>query len=236
MKGIIVNRVSSNKQNPALQENHCLNFAEKKGIKIIKIFSETASAGKSKQKQIFEAKELAIKENACIIVWKYDRSFRNKKDFVSFMLEMYELHNIKVYSVQEDWVNMLWEITETLDLSKVPEPYDIMMKDQFKLMWKNMIRIIGKMAEQEIKDKGARVKLAVRKNNGKPTKSYKGNKWGRKSLSKKVINEVIELKGYGKSIREISKLVFYYDKHKYKKQLSKSAVHKILSDSLVKKG
>ena len=192
------------------------------------IFQETASAGKSKQKQIHEAKQLAIKENACIIVWKYDRSFRNKKDFVSFMLEMYELHNIKVYSVQEEWVSMLWEITESIDTSKIPEPYDVMFKDQFKLMWKNMIRIIGKIAEQEIKDKGARVRLAVKKNKKGETVSYKNHKWGRKSLPKNISKEIIEKHKQGMSIREIADSVWYWDKNRNQKFVSKSFVHKSL--------
>lgn len=228
MKAIIVNRVSSKKQDPTLQRKDCLSFAEKKGLEVIRIYEEQASAGKSKQKSIYEAEQLAIKENACIIVWKYDRSFRNKKDFAEFMLRMYELHNIKVYSVQEEWVNMLWDIAESFDYSKIPYPYNESMKEQFKLNWKLMIRIIGKMAEDEIKDKGARVKLAVRKTEGQSTKSYKGNTWGRKPLSQEVINKVLALRKEGKSIREISKLVIYWDKNKHSKNISVAGVHKLL--------
>ena len=230
-KAIIVNRVSSAKQSAELQLKDCLHFCNKKNLQVIKEFSEVASAGKSKQKQIFEAEQLAIKEKACIVVWKYDRSFRNKKDFAEFMLRMYDLHNIRVYSVQEEWVNMLWEISESMDFSKIPYPYNENIKEQLKLNWKLMIKIIGKMAEDEIKDKGARVKLAVRKATGEPTKSYKGNKWGRKGLSKNVIKEALELSEQGKSIREISKQVFYWDKNKNKRNLSVGAVHKIITEN-----
>lgn len=227
-KVIIVNRVSSKKQNPVLQEKDCLEFANKKNFEVIKIFTEIASAGKSKQKIIYEAEQLAIKEKADIIVWKYDRAFRNKKDFANFMMKFYELHNLKVYSVQEEWVNMLWDISEAFDFSQIPYPYNEAIKEQLKLNWKLMIRIIGKMSEDEIKDKGARVKLAVRKKEGEKTKSYKGNNWGRKPLSQNVVNQVIDLHKQGLSIRKISAAVFYWDKNNNKRNLSIAGVHKII--------
>ena len=221
--------MSSVGQNEKLQEKDCLAFAESKKMNVIRIFSEVASAGKSKQKQIYEAEKLAIKVKADIIVWKYDRSFRNKKDFANFMLKMYELHNIKIYSVQEQWVNMLWEVGENIDYDKIPYPFNEKLREDMKSNWKLMIKIIGKSAEDEIRDKGARVKLAVVKTEGKPTKSYKGNKWGRKSLSKQTINKVIELHKQGKSMREIANEVVYYDSQRNERQISKSAVHKIVT-------
>ena len=231
MKGIIVNRVSSKKRNETLQLKDCEEFCKNKNIEVIKIFSEVASAGKSKQKSIYEAEALAIKNDACIIVWKYDRSFRNKKDFAEFMLRMYELHNIKVYSVQEQWVSMLWELTETIDFSQIPYPFNEKLREDMKSNWKLVIKIVGKIAEDEIKDKGARVRLAVRKVEGKTTKSYKGNRWGRKPLSKKVINEILELHSQGESIRKIASSVVYWDKHNHKKNVSIAGVHKIVSNN-----
>ena len=230
-KGIIVNRVSSSKQNPVLQRKDCLEFAERKKIKVIKIFEEIASAGKSKQKAIYEAEAMAIKEHACIILWKFDRGFRNKRDFANFMLKMYELHNIKVYSVREEWVSMLWDVIENFDFSQIPYPYNESVQDQLKSSWKLIVKIIGKVAEDEILDKGARVRNAVRKTTGKRTLSYKGNIWGRKRLSKKVINQIVELRLQGKSIREISREVIYYDKNNHPKNVSVAGVHKILTEN-----
>jgi len=229
-KAIILNRVSSKKQNEQLQLKDCEDFCSRKNFNIIRVFSEVASAGKSKQKMIFEAEQLAIKEKACIVVWKYDRSFRNKKDFSDFMLKMYEIYNIKIYSVQEEWVNMLWEISESFDYEKIPYPYNESMREQFKLNWKLMIKIIGKMAEDEIRDKGARVKLAVRKNPSGKTKSYKGNMWGRKPISQKSKDDVLELHQSGLSIRKIAAQVFYWNKDNNKKFLSTGAVHKIIAE------
>jgi len=59
--------------------------------------------------------------------------------------------------------------------------------------------------------------------------SYKGNKWGRPEISKRVIEDVVRLRKEGLSIRDISKQVYYWDQARNKKQLSKSAVHKILT-------
>lgn len=230
IKAVIVNRVSSSKQNPTLQLNDCLNFCKRKNFEVIKVLSEVASAGKSKQKQIYEAEQIAIKENAVIVVWKYDRSFRNKKDFANFMLNLYELHNIKVYSVQEEWVNMLWELSESFDYEKIPYPYNEAIKEQLKLNWKLMIKIVGKIAEDEIKDKGARVKLAVVKQEGKPTKSYKGNRWGRKGISEKTKKEILEAHNNGLSIRGIADSVFIWDKNNHRKNISRGVVHKTLQD------
>jgi len=231
MKGIIVNRVSSKKQDETLQLKDCEEICKEKNIDVIKVFSEVASAGKSKQKCIHEAEVLAIKNDACIIVWKYDRAFRNKKDFAEFMLRMYELHNIKVYSVQEQWVSMLWELTETIDFSQIPYPFNEKLKEDMKSNWKLVIKIIGKIAEDEILDKGARVRLAVRKTEGKPTKSYKGNRWGRKPMSKKVIGEIMELHSQGKSIREIASSVKYWDKNNNQRNVSVAGVHKLIKEN-----
>ncbi|MCR4327060.1 MAG: recombinase family protein [Nanoarchaeota archaeon] len=234
-KAIILNRVSSKKQDYTLQEQDCLEFAKQKGFEVLKVFGEIASAGKSKQKLIYEAEALAIKESACIIVWKYDRAFRNKKDFADFMLRLYELHNIKVYSVQEEWVNMLWEMTENLNFDSIPYPFNEKIKEDFKSNWRLMIKIIGKMAEDEIKDLGKRVRNAVRKKEGHKTKSYKGNLWGRATkINQKLINEVLEKKKQGLSVREISQSVWFYDKNRNQKFISKSSVQKIITDNRIK--
>lgn len=225
-------RVSSKKQEAKLQLKDCLEFCKKKDFEVIKIFSEIASAGKSKQKQIHEAEKLCIKEKANLVVWKYDRPFRNKKDFVDFMLRFYESHNLKVYSVQEEWVNMLWEIGENIDYDKIPYPFNESVREDLKAKWKLMIKIIGKMAEDEIRDKGSRVRNAVVKKKGTITKSYKGNIWGRSALPIKTQKEIIQLHQDNPtmSIRELADSIYYWDKNAHKKFVSKSAVHKLISN------
>ena len=80
--------------------------------------------------------------------------------------------------------------------------------------------------------KSERVKNAVVRKKGKVTKSYKGNKWGRKSLSPQTISKVLELRANGLSMSQICKEVYIYDSHGNKtKNISKGAVHKIVSQN-----
>jgi hypothetical protein len=80
--------------------------------------------------------------------------------------------------------------------------------------------------------KSERVKLAVRKESG-VTKSYKGNKWGRKSISKQAINKVLNLRKENQniSLRDISKQVTYAGKNNTVKNISIGLVHKILKEN-----
>ena len=98
-----------------------------------------------------------------------------------------------------------------------------------------MLQVMGWLAEEESTKKSQRVKLAVRKTKGKDTKSYKGNKWGRKSIQTNRLKEdVLKLKESGLTIREIVKNVYYYDKNNNKKNPSRSLVHKLLKESIIK--
>jgi len=93
------------------------------------------------------------------------------------------------------------------------------------------LNLLGWMAEDESKKKSDRIKQAVIKIPGKETKSYKGNRWGRKGISDKVKQEILEAKKNGMSIREIADSVFIWDKNNNSKKISKSFVHKTLQES-----
>ena len=67
------------------------------------------------------------------------------------------------------------------------------------------------------------------------TVSYKGNKWGRKSLPKQTISRVLGLHGEGKSIRQIAAAVQVYDKNNNGRPISVGAVHKILAEDRAQK-
>jgi len=105
----------------------------------------------------------------------------------------------------------------------MPEPFN-------EAMFDFTLQIMAWMAEEESRKKSDRVKAAVRKK-GNITVSYKGNKWGRKAISKRIRENVLELSKEGKSIRDIASEVWYNDKSNNKKQLSKSVVHKIIQES-----
>ena len=233
MKGIIYLRTSTKDQHPELQLKDCQEFARSHDIEVIGVLQEQSSAYKNKgniKKRLEWQKIISLakhKEIDCIVLWHYDRCFRNREKFFKFMLEMFELNNVRVYSQQQQYVTELWDMSN--NLPDIPAPWDILIKDIMKSLWKSTLHIIGKASEEESSKKSNRVKMAVRKLEGKPTTSYKGNVWGRKSLSKQTINKVLELHKQGLSIRSIVSKVTYWDSNNHKKQISRGAVHKIVS-------
>ena len=231
MKAIIYLRTSTKDQNPELQKEECIKFCKEREIEVEEVVQEQGSA--YKLEKIRPKWESVVKraktEKLSIVLWKYDRCFRNRKEFYKFMKVMFEVYGQKVFSVTEPSILSFWEM---MDNSKSDNPiFDELLKGIFQAMWNFMIQQAGEEAEEESKKKSERVKLAVRKVKG-ITKSYKGNKWGRKRLSKQVLNKVLELNKKNLSIREIAKQVSYYDKNNNKRNLSPSAVHKLLKENL----
>jgi len=232
-KTIIYLRTSTKDQNPELQEKDCVEFCSRMRLEVVGVVSEQGSAYKlEKVRHKWEAvQERAKKEKLNIVVWRYDRSFRNRQEFFKFMKIMFEVYGTKIYSVTEPSILSFWEM---LDKSHSENPiFNELLNGIFKAMWDFMIQQSGEEAEDESRKKSERVKLAVRKE-GEITKSYKGNKWGRKSLSNNTIKKVLQLKKEkpNLSIREIAKEITYYDKHNNAKSISRSAVHKILKEKL----
>ena len=233
MKAIIYLRTSTKDQNPELQKDQCIEFCKQRGIESIEIVSEQGSAYKIDKKR--EKWEYVLKrakeEKLNIILWKYDRAFRNREEFYKLMKVMFEVHGIKIYSVTEPSILVIWDM---FGKTNTGNPIvDEMMNGQLKLMWNFMIQMAGEQAEEESRKKSQRVKLAVRKTDG-VTKSYKGNKWGHHSLSKEVDKNIIELSKEGKSYRKICEEVFYWDKSRNKRFVSLGYVHKILKEFSLK--
>lgn len=229
-KAIIYNRTSTKDQNPQLQLKDCQDFAKEKSLVVISIIEEQASAYKGKQQEWNKVVDLAKEHEADIILWRYDRAFRNRKEFYEFMRTMFEVYGIKVYSVKEPSILTLWEL---MSKTEIDDPVvSELVKGIVKEIWKYLIQISGEQAEEESRKKGERVRLAVVKKDGEQTLSYKGNTWGRKPIQKKAIDEVIELHKQGLSIRKIAKQVHYYDSNRNKKLLGISTVHKILKENL----
>ena len=114
--------------------------------------------------------------------------------------------------------------------------FNELLQGLFRVLWDFMIQQAGETAEEESKKKSERVKLAVVRKEGKETKSYKGNKWGRKSISTQAINKIIKLKQENPniSLREIAKQVTYAGKGNKTKNVSLGLVHKILNENLNK--
>lgn len=214
MKSVVIyNRVSTKDQKPELQVRDCEGLARSLGFKEWDVFQEQASAFKDNvPRPVFDniRKEAAQGRVKTLIVWDYDRLFRSRVKTVEF-IRNYNKIGLVVYSVRQQWFQAL---------ERIPPPFNDMMKDL-------MLQVIGWIAEEESIKKSNRTKLAVIKENG-ITKSYKGNKWGRKELPQTTKDEILKLHKQGESIRKISQHVFYWDKNNHKKQVSIAAVHKII--------
>ena len=232
MKAIIYLRTSTKDQNPELQRKDCIEFCSKRGLEVVEVVSEQGSAYKlEKVRPKWDAMlKRAKKEKLDIVLWKYDRAFRNRVEFFKFMKVMFEVYGTKVLSVTEPSILSFWEL---IAQSHSDNPvFNELLNSIFKAMWDFMIQQAGEQAEEESRKKSDRVKLAVRKNNNNKTISYKGNKWGRKSISTQARNKVLELKRLNPemSLREISQRVTYAGKNNETKNLSLGAVHKIINE------
>ena len=218
MKPILYLRTSTKDQNPELQRKDGIKFCLDIGLEEPEVFSEKGSAYKlEKVRPIWESiVKIAKKDKRAIIIWKYDRAFRNRKEFFKFMKVMFEVYETKAYSVTEPSILMFWDMMGKFDTTGNPV-MDELINGIFKVIWDFMIQQAGEEAEEESRKKSERVKLAVRKENG-VTKSYKGNKWGRRKLSKQMRTKLKDcIKSNPKmSMRDIANEI----------GLSKSAVHK----------
>lgn len=145
-----------------------------------------------------------------LYVWDLDRVYRNRKRLQEFFV-ICKLYGCNIHSYRQKWLN---------DINSIPAPFDEIVKDL-------LINITGWMAQDESQKKSERVRLAIKKQKNGTYSTY-GNKWGRKSFPKQTTDRVMELHLSGKSIREIASLVKVYDKNNNAKQISKSAVHKII--------
>ena len=220
MNPILYLRTSTKDQNPELQRRSGVEFCVERGFGEPEVYSEQGSAYKiEKIRPIWEkVVGVAKKEKRDIIIWKYDRCFRNRKEFYDFMKIMFEVYGTKVYSVTEPSIIGFWDM---MDKAHSDNPiFNELLKGLFMALWDFMIQQAGEQAEEESRKKSERVKLAVRKSEGQVTKSYKGNKWGRKNISTQKKNKIKELSKLipRPSIREIS----------IKSGVSIGAVHKTL--------
>jgi len=211
---IIYLRTSTEEQNPQNQLEACQQLTQKLNLQDYEVFEEKLSGWKDIQREVFESIKKAIqkREVSSLIVWDLDRLYRNRKKLIEFF-EFCKIYNCKIYSVRQEWLE---------SLNKIQEPFN-------DIMHSLMLQIMGWLAEEESNKKSERVKIAVRREEG-ITKSYKGNKWGRKGINKRVIQEIIQEKDKGLTLREIASKIIYWDKNNNKKNVSKSLVHKILQN------
>ena len=230
---LIYNRTSTKDQNPELQLKDCMEFIESKSLKLVlDPFTEKGSAfKKDKIRPEWESCiKIAKEKKYNIVLWRYDRAFRNKKEFFKFMKTMFEVYGVKIYSVKEPSIISFWDM---MDQSYSENPvFNELINNIFKAFWDFMIQQAGEEAEEESRKKSERVKLAMVKEEGGPTKSYKGNTWGRKNIAtKRLKEEIFKLREENPKItlRQIAAKVFYYDKNNNQRNPSPARVMQILN-------
>lgn len=216
MNNIIYIRTSKEEGNPENQLASILSMLPEDQRELAVIVTEQQSAFKDdfKVRPKFAALQADIKTRLvkAIYVWDLDRIYRNRLKLKQF-LELCKVYKIKVYSFRQQWLN---------DINNIPDPWN-------EIIYDLLINILGWMAEDESKKRSDRVKASTRIKKGK-TYSYKGNKWGRKSLPKQTINRILEKYKEGFTVRDIAMMIKTTDKNNNQKPISKSAVHKVVQD------
>jgi len=215
---IIYLRTSTEEQNPENQLKDCEALAQRLNLIDYDVIKDKISGWKEIEREGFDNLKKAIsnKQVDNLLCWDLDRLFRNRKRLIAFF-EYCKAYDCKIYSFRQDWLE---------SINKITPPFN-------EIVHSLMLQVMGWLSEEESNKKSERTKNAVRREQG-VTRSYKGNKWGRKSLSRDVIDVVVSLNKQGISIRDIAKQVTYWDKNNNQKYISRSAVHKIITKNPVK--
>lgn len=208
MKSVIYLRTSTAEQNPQNQLKDCLAIV--KGD--YETIEEKQSAFKDKDRPLFESIKERISKGEIkhLIVWDLDRIYRDRKKLLGFF-EFCKTYGCRIFSFRQKFLKEMQEL-------KLPVGFEWIAEMQIN----NFLQFLGWIAEDESRKKSERVKIAYQNRKGK---------WGRKPLSQNVINEVLDYHKKGMDLRSISQSVFYWDKHRNKKNISLGAVHKIIKEN-----
>ena len=207
MNAAIYLRVSTKDQDPDLQKKECIAFAKNKGYKIVAIFKEELSGFK---KDVFRPDYEAVKEMArkgeinAVVVWALDRWVRSR-DTILDDTTILKNYGCKIHSIKEAW----------LEAINIDGPLGKTIQDF-------LLGLVGSIAEMESQRKSERVKMAF--------ENHSGKNWGRPGIQEKTRLEVVKLYKSGKSMREISKSVKYWDKNRNEKLIGVATVHKIITE------
>jgi len=205
-------RTSTEDQSPEIQIKDCESLVQGEYT----LYKDKQSAWKdNKEREDFERlrKDISSGKIKELYVWDWDRLFRNRKKLKEFF-QYCTIYKCQIHSFRQKFFE---------DFYKIPSPFDDIIQEL-------VLNLMGWLAEDESKKKSDRVKLAVRKEEGQKTKSYKGNVWGRRNISDTTKTLIVEAFKQGKSYSQICSEVFYWDKNNNKKYVSKGLVHKIIRE------
>ena len=210
MTNAIYIRTSTDEQNPENQIKESKSMIEGD----FDLYTDKQSAWKEeKERPDFKNLKKQIKRRKIkdLYVWDLDRIYRNRIKLVAFF-KFCKAYRCNIHSFRQNWLE---------ELVKVPEPWNDILHDF-------MIQMMGWMAEEESNRKSRRVKAAIRiRQDG--VYSYKGNKWGRKNLPKRVPREILEMHNLGLSIRKICAAITYTDKNNKPTHVSIGYVQKTIA-------
>lgn len=194
-------RVSTTKQEFENQLEQLKRYCNKMGWQIVKEYNETIS-GKEKNRPVFKEmmKDAQQKKFDIILVWALDRFSREGTSQIWHYISILNEARVRFVSYTEPYFNTDNEMVRDILLS-----------------------VMGALAKQE------RIKISERTKAGLEQAKKKGIKLGKPNVPEKVKQEILKLRGEGKSYREIAKEVFYWDKSNHKKNVSVGFVHKTLS-------
>src|SRR3990167_1597288 len=150
MKSVVIyTRTSREEQNPENQLADCTRLAKELGFTDFEVLEEKASAWKeSIDRPVFESLRQGIIQGKVkhLIVWDFDRLFRNRKRTVEF-IRAYSKLGLKAHSFRQQWLEQL---------NKVPEPWGEIMADF-------MLNVVAWIAQEESDKKSQRVKAAYQR-------------------------------------------------------------------------
>lgn len=212
---VIYNRTSTEDQNPENQLKDCKQLARDLGVEDYDIFEEQKSAWKEEEREVFNKilQSIRKKEVKKLIIWDFDRLYRNRKKTMDFIRNYGKL-GLKVHSFRQKWLE---------EINDIPSPWN-------EIMYDLMLQLVSWMAEDESQKKSERIRAAIRKTNRGKTVSYRGKIWGRKEIPLKIKKEILKLHEQGATYKEITQKIFYWDKSNNKKYVSKGFVHKTIKE------
>lgn len=202
---VIYLRTSTTEQFPEKQKADCLKFAESRNYNVIHIYEEQLSGYKKIVRPNYEkVKQQAYAgEIQAVIVWALDRWVRNRDTLLEDISTLTS-YGCKIHSVQEQWL-------EAINIEGVLG----------RTIQDFLLGLVGSLAQMESQRKSERTKMAYLNRSGR---------WGRKSLPKVTQQKIIDCYREGKSLRQISKEIYYYNKNNHPKKVSLGAVHKIVAE------
>lgn len=181
---VVYVRVSTEDQDPENQIRDCVELLKKMDVNSFTVFKEHKSAwNKSHSRPVFNeilnsARKGEVKR---IVVWDYDRLYRNRSRLISLMRE-YDALGVEILSVRQGFLS---------DIRKIPAPFN-------EWVYNLVLEVIAWIGEEESNKRSERVKIAFKRG--------KHKSWGRPKKEIKL-SDIQDLQDQGYTIRGIARML-----------------------------